>query len=63
MKSKHICQICGREIDDSVALAHIKAEEYIIELIRKEHPEWDKEKTTCDLCLEYYRELIKRTEI
>ena len=63
MPGKHKCQICAREIDDSVGLAHIKAEEYLIELIRRDHPEWDKDKDSCELCLEYYRELIKRTEI
>lgn len=60
---KHKCQICGKQVEDSVGLAHIKAEEYIIELIRKDHPEWDKTKGICDLCVEYYRELIKRGEI
>ena len=60
---KHRCQICGKDVDDAVGIAHIKAEEYILELIRKDHPEWDKAKGTCDLCLEYYRELIKRSEI
>ncbi|MBU3933757.1 MAG: hypothetical protein KKH11_03735 [Candidatus Omnitrophica bacterium] len=63
MSRKHKCQICGREIDDAVGLAHVKAEEYLIELIRRDHPEWNKDMGTCDLCLEYYRELIKRTEI
>ena len=63
MTRKHKCQICGREIDDAVGLAHVKAEEYLIELIRRDHPQWNKDRGTCDLCLEYYRELIKRTEI
>ena len=63
MPGKHKCQICGREIDDSVGLAHIKAEEYLIELIRRDHPQWNKSKDICGLCIEYYRELIKRTEI
>ena len=63
MAGKHECQICRKLVDDSVGLAHIKTEEYIIELIRKDHPEWDKNKGTCDLCLEYYRELIKRAEL
>lgn len=63
MAHKHKCQICAREIDDSVGLAHIRAEEYLMELIRRDHPEWQENKGTCDLCLEYYRELIKRTEI
>ena len=61
MSHKHTCQICKRKIDDAVAIAHIKAEEYIIELIRKDHPEWDTSKGTCDLCVEYYKELIKQT--
>lgn len=63
MSRKHKCQICGREIDDAVGLAHVKAEEYLIELIRRDHPQWKKTMGTCDLCLEYYRELIKRTKI
>jgi len=63
MSRKHKCQICGREIDDAVGLAHVRAEEYLIELIRRDHPQWKKDMGTCDLCLEYYRELIKRTEI
>jgi len=63
MPQKHKCPICQREVDDSLSLAHIKAEEYIIKLISRDHPEWSKDKGTCNLCLEYYRELIKRTEI
>ena len=60
---RHRCQICRREIEDSVGIDHIKAEEYLIQLIRRDHPEWEKDKNTCDLCLEYYRELIKRAEL
>ena len=62
-KGKYRCQICGREIDESVAISHIKAEEYILGLIKKDHPQWDKDKTTCNKCVEYYRELVKKTEI
>jgi hypothetical protein len=60
---KHKCQICGKEIDDAVGLAHIKAEEYLIELIRRDHAEWHAKKGTCGVCLEYYRELIKRADL
>lgn len=34
---KYKCQVCGREIDDYVSIAHIKAEEYLIDLIRRDH--------------------------
>ena len=60
---KYKCQICNREIDDFASLAHIKAEEYIIELIHRDHPEWKEDSKTCHKCIEYYRKLIKETEI
>jgi hypothetical protein len=60
---KHKCQICDREVDDFVALSHIKAEEYIIDLILRDHPEWKEKSKTCPKCIEYYRKLVKETEI
>ena len=60
---RYHCQICERDIDDYASLAHIKAEEYLIELIRKDHPEWHEGKKTCHKCIEYYRKLVKENEI
>ncbi|HNX81623.1 MAG TPA: hypothetical protein PKL77_05705 [Candidatus Omnitrophota bacterium] len=60
---KYRCQICERDIDDFASISHIKAEEYIIELIRRDHPEWKETAGTCKKCLEYYRKLVKDTEI
>lgn len=60
---KYRCQICDREIDDFASLAHIKAEEYIIDLIRRDHPEWKEDDKTCHKCAEYYRKLVRETEI
>lgn len=60
---KYRCQICERDIDDFASIAHIKAEEYLIELIKKNHPEWEKDKKTCHACIEYYRKLVKDAEI
>ena len=59
----YLCQICNRVIDEKVALTHIKAEEYILHLIKKDHPEWKEDKETCPRCVNYYRELIKKGEI
>jgi hypothetical protein len=42
---------------------HAKAEEYMINLIKKDHPEWNKGKKTCNACIDYYRELVKKAEI
>lgn len=60
---KYKCQICEREIDEFAGITHIKAEEYIIDLIRKDHPEWHEDKKTCHKCVEYYRKLIKEAEL
>jgi hypothetical protein len=60
---KYRCSICDRDIDDYAGLAHAKAEEYLIELIRKDHPEWKEGEKTCPKCIEYYRKLVKETEI
>ncbi|MCX5701494.1 MAG: hypothetical protein NTW64_00730 [Candidatus Omnitrophica bacterium] len=60
---KYKCQICDRYIDDFVSLAHIKTEEYLLDLIRHDHPDWAKEGKTCHKCIEYYRKLVKDAEI
>ncbi|MBN1521450.1 MAG: hypothetical protein JW928_02865 [Candidatus Aureabacteria bacterium] len=57
------CQICGRMVKTEHALGHIKAEEYIISLIKKDHPEWNDKGVSCPQCLNYYRELVDKTEI
>ena len=59
----YTCQICHRTMDESLALAHIKAEEYLLHLIKKDHPEWKEDKKTCHVCIDYYRELIKKANI
>lgn len=60
---KYKCQICERQIDDFASIAHVKAEEYLMELIRKDHPEWKKDAKTCNECVDYYRKLVKESEI
>ena len=60
---KYKCQICDRDIDDFVSIVHIKTEEYLLDLIRRAHPEWHEDAKTCHKCVEYYRKLIKDAEI
>ncbi|MFA7677160.1 MAG: hypothetical protein WCY34_03220 [Candidatus Omnitrophota bacterium] len=57
------CQICGRMIHKEHSLEHVKAEEYIINLIRKDHIDWQHKEPTCQECLEYYRRLVNENEI
>ena len=60
---KYKCHICNRDIDDFASLTHIKAEEYLIELIRKDHPEWKDDSKACPKCVDYYRKLVQDGEI
>jgi hypothetical protein len=60
---KYRCQICERDIDDFASITHIKSEEYLLQLIQKDHPEWSHEEKTCHQCLEYYRKMVKDAEI
>lgn len=60
---KYKCQICNRMIHKEHSLEHIKAEEYIINLIKKDHSHWKHKDPTCQDCVEYYRKLVKETEI
>jgi hypothetical protein len=55
----YICQICHRKIDEKVAMTHVKAEEYLLGLIKRDHPEWRDDQEA----VAYYRELIKTAEI
>lgn len=59
----YVCSICRRPIDEESALTHVKAEEYLLELIRKDHPQWKEEEGACLRCVEYYRELIRKAKI
>jgi hypothetical protein len=60
---KYRCQVCDRDIDEFASIAHIKAEEYLIDLIRKDHPEWNEKGKTCHKCVDYYKKLVKNNEI
>jgi len=60
---KYKCQICGRMINKKHSLEHAKAEEYLIDLIRKDHAHWQYKEPTCEECVVYYRKLVDKTEI
>ncbi len=59
----YVCPICGRAISEDHALIHVKAEEYLLSLIKKDHPEWKESDGTCPECIAYYRKLIREANI
>ncbi len=62
-EKEYQCRICGRMVKEEHALEHVQAEEYLISLIQKDHPDWKHDTPTCKKCLEYYRTLVKDAEI
>lgn len=60
---KYRCKICDRDIDDFVSIAHIRTEEYLLQLILRDHPEWKETDKACHQCIDYYRKLVKQGEI
>jgi hypothetical protein len=60
---KHKCQICQWIIDDSIGITHIKAKEYLVKLIKHNHPEWNRKDKACPKCIEYYRRKVLEVEI
>ena len=57
------CPRCGRSIEESKLLPHVKAEEYLIELIKRDHPKWVQSDGKCPPCKAYYRSLVEQTGV
>ena len=54
-----VCELCGRETD---SLYHI-TEQVVLDMIRKEHPEWIESNGACPRCLGYYESLTDAVQI
>ncbi len=50
-----VCNVCG---DETETLQDI-AEQYVLDLIKKDHPEWVESSGACSKCVEYYKSLSK----
>ena len=48
-----ICALCGHEID---SVSHIM-EQFVIDAIKKDHPDWKQQDGSCSKCIEYYKRL------
>ncbi|EGG99031.1 hypothetical protein imdm_1599 [gamma proteobacterium IMCC2047] len=53
MPDANICPLCRKSTD---SIEHI-TEQWLLEEIRKEHPEWVEENGLCTKCIAYYRNL------
>ena len=52
-----VCPICGDSVPPEVADLHALCEQWTIDQIKKDHPEWVEADGLCPKCLEYYLKL------
>lgn len=55
----HECSLCGSFVDEKDFYAHRKMEKAIVDLIKKNKPNWVNEDGSCVKCYEYYRTLAE----
>lgn len=55
-----VCPLCGHSIQRNLLQTHVVAEEYVLERIRHEHPDWVEENGACTKCWEDYLGLDAR---
>ena len=49
-----VCSLCGEVIPPGTARVHHLAEAWVLEQIRREHPQWVEDDGLCPRCLEHY---------
>ena len=52
-----VCPICGESLHPEVADLHALCEQWTIDQIKKDHPEWVEADGLCPKCLEFYMKL------
>jgi uncharacterized membrane protein len=53
--AKAICSVCGAQVDTRHLANPQKLEEGLVDMIRKDHPDWDAKRGVCPKCREQYR--------
>lgn len=53
------CPTCGEELEDDLKIYIDHVEFEIVELIKKDHPDWTDDNGTCPKCYEYYKKQLK----
>ena len=56
---EYICGVCGEKIKDDLVLFKNHTEKHIIDLVKKEHPNWVEKNGMCRNCLDYYKGELK----
>jgi hypothetical protein len=56
--TKKDCPLCHKELEKEDFSYHSEIEEVLLDLIRKNHPQWVRQDGACPRCVEYYRAMF-----
>jgi hypothetical protein len=56
---KYKCSVCGKVINDDLKVYIDHTEKHVVDVIKKDHPEWVEKNGICHKCEGYYRQQIK----
>lgn len=51
------CPICNRLVEENIVNLCRDAEDWILQSIKRAHPDWIERDGTCSRCLNYYKKL------
>ena len=53
--AKYTCSLCGGVVHEELRTLHGDAEQWLINRIKRQHPEWVSSDGACARCIEEYR--------
>ncbi len=56
------CPICNRFVNEDILEVCQEAEDWILQSIRRAHPDWVEKDGTCSRCISYYKSIGKLEE-
>lgn len=56
---EYICGVCGERLNRDLLGFKKHTEEHIVEIVKKDNPQWVEESGICPKCLEYYQKQLK----
>ncbi len=55
------CPICNKPVDESIIKTCEDAQEWVMKMIKRDHPGWIATDGSCPQCLDYYEKLGKKS--